>query len=155
MATIDVTQGLKGVRPMRMCRRWLMGRVGRTDRTRYSANQGFNGGKVYLLSLSVITHSTGMFPPAKTKVVGFHVKILEPLIITQEHTHSIRMTVGTSLSSTFQHINWVKTIPRFYTLIASSSTVIDAAQHHVEFKIFSDTTNGTFNLKLDGVEVVF
>ena len=133
----------------------LVDEVGRTDRTRYSADQGFNGGKcIYSLDLSYYPFYWNV-SPAKTKVVGFHVKNIGTFDYhTGAHTHSIRMTVGTSYLRLFNTSTGLK-LYRDYTLIASSSTVIDAAQHHVEFKIFSDTTNGTFNLKLDGAEVVF
>ena len=122
---------------------------------KYSASNGFDGGKC------IFNSSYEYYPfhlnvsPAKTKVVGFHIKnIGTSNYNTDARYHFILMSAGASDLRLFNTSTGLK-LYRDSTLIASSSTVIDVAQHHVEFKIFSDATNGTFNLKLDGVEVTF
>lgn len=134
----------------------LVDGVGITNYIKYSANQGFNGGKCIYSAQTIYYPFHWNVSPAKTKVVGFHVKNLGTNDYSTAYVsyHFIRMTAGTSFLRLFNTSTGLK-LYRDSTLIASSSTIIDASQHHVEVKIFSDASNGTFNLKLDGVEVPF
>ena len=95
--------------------------------------------------------------PGKTKVVGGHVSNLSTQSLYYNFKVRGYFIVGFKIGDDeIQIVNWSTTNEiRVYkngtgTLLATGGTRLSTALHHVEVKIFSDDTNGSIHMKING-----
>jgi len=120
----------------------------------FASNLGFNGGKCVEADSSGNNFIAKNVAAAKTKATGIHIKPSTHDFSTVLEDHLLRFTVGSSFIRIFNTSTGIK-VYRNDTLIASSPIVISLAIHHIEFKLFSDASAGTIEMKVDRVSIPF
>jgi hypothetical protein len=89
----------------------------------------------------------------KTVCTGMHVTGLGTESGWDDYDPIYKFTVGSDLIRVKNESTGIK-VYRGGTVIASYGTPISSSQNHIEFKLFSDATAGTVQLKLNGILVI-
>jgi len=129
--------------------------TGGTSAIGYSATGGFANGPCLYFQGDSNGYWTKTVSAAKTKCVGFHINgATTAAYSTGVQAHLLRLTVGGSYIRVFNTTGGLA-VYRDASLIGTigSGTMINTALHHVEIKIFSDASNGTAEIKIDGYTV--
>ena len=120
----------------------------------YSATGGYANGKCLNISDSKTQYAVKNVTASKTKAVGMHINSIGTSgYSTTLLYHLMRFTIGTSYIRIFNTSGGVE-VYRDSTLIASCAEVISSSLVHIEAKLFSNASTGTFQLKINGSLVI-
>ena len=159
MANIEFFTGFEGCGTTADCRTFIKftTHYGGTLHS-YSSTNGYDNGKCLRGPTSDWPQRKSIgweVTPGKTKVVGWHVRGMGTEAFTTNGGGTLlRLVLSDSSYLYLQNESDGLAAYRASTEIASCETVVTTSLTHIEVKVFSDATSGTFQVKVDGALVL-
>lgn len=156
---IEFFTGFEGCGSTEDCLQLINARIynGLTNFT-YHSTGGYDNGKCIGAPSTSWVNRKGLWKnisPSKTKVMGFHVRgMITESTITQGGEIFFRFKLDDDTWLILQNHSTGLAAYNASTLLADCETVVSSSFQHIELKVYSHASQGTFQVKLNGTLVL-